>query len=49
MKETVPKIDISELIINGLNSSKSNKVIKQINKACLDAGFIYDSWTWYFN
>ena len=39
MNEIVPKINISELIINGLNSSKSNKVIEQIKKACLDVGF----------
>ena len=39
MNEIVPKINISKLIINGLNSSKSNKVIKQIKKACLDVGF----------
>ena len=39
MNEIVPKINISKLIINGLNSSKSNKVIKQIKKACLEVGF----------
>ena len=39
MNEIVPKINISELIINGLNSSKSNKVIEQIKKACSDVGF----------
>ena len=39
MEKIVPKINISELIVNGLNSSKSNKVIKQIKKACLDVGF----------
>ena len=35
----IPKINISKLIINGLNSSKSNKVIEQIKKACLEIGF----------
>ena len=39
MKNIIPKINISDLVINGLNSSKSKGVIKKIRKACLDLGF----------
>ena len=39
MKKVIPIIDISNLVNNGLNSPKSNDVIKQIKKACLDIGF----------
>jgi len=39
MKNIIPKINISDLVINGLNSSKSKGVIKKIRKACLDVGF----------
>ena len=39
MPEVIPNIDISELINYGFNSSRSNKLIKQIKKACLDMGF----------
>ena len=39
MKNIIPKIDISDLVINGLNSSKSKRVIKKIRKACLKVGF----------
>ena len=39
MPEVIPKIDISELINYGFNSSRSNKLIKQIREACLDIGF----------
>ena len=38
-QEIIPKIDISELINYGFNSSRSNKLIKQIKEACLDIGF----------
>ena len=38
-QEIIPKIDISELINFGLQSNKSNKIIKQIKKACLNTGF----------
>ena len=39
MKNIIPKINISDLVINGLNSSKSKKVIKEIRKPCLKVGF----------
>ena len=39
MNRFIPKINISELINNGLGSNKSSKIIKQIGKACLDIGF----------
>ena len=39
MKSIIPKINISDLVINGLNSSKSKGIIKKIRKACLDVGF----------
>ena len=39
MKNIIPKINISDLVINGLNSSKSKRVIKKIRKACLKVGF----------
>ena len=35
----VPEINISHLVTNGLNSSKSEKVIRKIKKACLEIGF----------
>ena len=38
-QKIIPKIDISELINNGFRSSKSNKIIKNIEKACMDSGF----------
>ena len=38
-QEIITKIDISELINFGLQSNKSNKIIKQIKKACLNTGF----------
>ena len=38
-QEIIPKIDISELINFGLQSNKSNKVVKEIKKACLNTGF----------
>ena len=38
-QEIIPKIDISELMNFGLQSNKSNKIIKQIKKACLNTGF----------
>ena len=39
MNRIIPKINISELVNNGLGSNKSSKIIKQIEKACLDIGF----------
>ena len=39
MNSLIPKIDISELVKNGLNSNKSYTIVKQIEKACLDTGF----------
>ena len=39
MNDFIPKINISYLIKNGFNSSKSSIIIKQIKKACLDIGF----------
>ena len=39
MNMIIPKINISELVNSGLGSNKSSKVIRQIEKACLDIGF----------
>tara|TARA_B100001123_G_C15311254_1_gene1024431 strand:+ start:70 stop:1038 length:969 start_codon:yes stop_codon:yes gene_type:complete len=38
-KENIPTIDISDLVKNGLRSSKSLGVIKKIKAACLKIGF----------
>ncbi len=39
MSEIIPKIDINQLVNQGLDSTKSKNVIKEIKKACLDIGF----------
>jgi isopenicillin N synthase-like dioxygenase len=39
MKNYIPTIDISPLIKNNFNSTKSLETIKKIDKACIDVGF----------
>ena len=39
MSRDIKKINISELVNNGFNSNKSNRVVKEIEEACLDLGF----------
>lgn len=39
MNNIIPKINISELMKNGLSSKRSNKIIKKIETACLGSGF----------
>ena len=39
MNNVIPKINISDLVNNDLNSSKSKRVIKKIRKACVEVGF----------
>ena len=39
MSSIIPKVNISKLINNGLDSDKSSATIKKIKKACLKIGF----------
>ena len=39
MKKYIPTIDISSLINNNFDSNSSQKVIKEIEKACIKVGF----------
>ncbi len=38
-KNIVPTINIASIVKNGFNSSKSNKIINEIKKACINIGF----------
>ena len=38
-KNFIPTINISSLVNKNLNSKKSQKIIKKIDKACVDVGF----------
>ncbi len=39
MKKFIPTINISSLIKNNFNETKSIKTIKKIEKACIEVGF----------